>query len=105
MRVNEVEVAQPTLYDRLGIGENWRVQNIRTRDGGQIDEAVVNASGDRIEHLGRMAMRFDLENGQGRTMEAEYEVANVATFVMAVARVGEAARGPEAAIRKGGEGP
>ena len=48
---------------------------------------VVNASGGRIEHCGNSAVTF---NGEGRTMEAKFEVINVTKPLMAVVRVVDA---------------
>ena len=51
---------------------------------------LVNASGGRIEHFGKRAVSFNPMDGQGRTMEANFEVTNVRKPLMAVARMVDA---------------
>ena len=56
---------------------------------------LVNASGGRIEHFAERAVSFNLENGDGRTMEAKFEVTNVRKPLVAVARMVEQFQHPK----------
>ena len=51
---------------------------------------LVNASGGKIKHFGKRAVSFNPEDGEGRTMEAKFEVTDVRKPLMAVARVVDA---------------
>ena len=95
VKVDEVEVAQVSTEITIDSAAEESVCPRKWAEGFGLEMAdrplrLVNASGGRIEHFGKRAVSFNPENGQGRTMEAKFEVTNVRKPLMAVARVVDA---------------
>ena len=95
LQVEEVAVAQVSTEITIDSAAEESVCPQKWAEGFGLQRAdrplkLVNASGGRIEHFGNRAVSFNPENGEGRTMEAKFEVTNVRKPLMAVARVVDA---------------
>ena len=95
VKVEEVEVAQVSTEITIDSAAEESVcpQQWAEAFGLQMADKplkLVNANGGRIEHFGHRAVSFNPESGEGRTMEAKFEVTNVRKPLMAVARVVDA---------------